>query len=97
MRDEAKVAAIESDYRDAPLTPRERAICAYAAKLTETPEAMEQADVSALRDAGLSDAEILDVCQVAAYYNYVNRMADGLGVELEPYWERRSRPNPTSP
>jgi alkylhydroperoxidase family enzyme len=58
---------------------------------------MEEADVSALRDAGLSDAEILDVCQVAAYYNYVNRMADGLGVELEPYWERRSRPRPASP
>lgn len=88
MKDEAKVAAIESDFRTAPLTPRERAMCEYAVKLTETPAAMEEADVEALRQAGLSDAEILDACQVTAYYNYVNRMADGLGVELEAYWER---------
>jgi uncharacterized peroxidase-related enzyme len=69
MRDEAKVEAIESDYRIAPLTPRERALCDYAVKLTRKPEAMEEADVEALRDAGLSDAEILDACQVTAYYN----------------------------
>lgn len=49
-------------------------------------------DVHTLRDEGLSDAEILDVCQVTAYYNYVNRLADGLGVELEAYWSRL--PNP---
>jgi uncharacterized peroxidase-related enzyme len=92
MRDEAKVEAIESDYRSAPLTPRERALCDYAVKLTKTPEAMQRTDVEALRHSGLSDAEILDACQVTAYYNYVNRMADGLGVELEAYWERRRRP-----
>jgi alkylhydroperoxidase family enzyme len=48
---------------------------------------MAEEDVGALRNAGLRDAEILDVCQVTAYYNYVNRMADGLGVELEEDWE----------
>lgn len=36
--------------------------------------------------SGPSDAEILDACQIAAYYNFVNRLADGLGVELEPHW-----------
>jgi alkylhydroperoxidase family enzyme len=58
---------------------------------------MEQADVAALRAAGLGDGEILDACQVAAYYAYVNRMADGLGVELEEYWqliEKRRRSDP---
>ena len=49
---------------------------------------MAQSDVGLLRTAGLTDAEILDVCQVASYYNYVNRLADGLGVELEPYWSK---------
>ena len=49
---------------------------------------MVEADVERLRDAGLRDAEILDVCQITAYYAYVNRLADGLGVELEAYWER---------
>jgi len=44
-------------------------------------------ETARLREAGLEDDEILDVCQVTAYYNYVNRMAQGLGVELESYWE----------
>jgi uncharacterized peroxidase-related enzyme len=89
MRDHAKARAIEEDHASAPLDTRERAIADYAVKLTARPQEMEEADVVALRDAGLSDAEILDVCQVTAYYNYVNRLADGLGVELEEYWEER--------
>lgn len=89
MQDEVKARAIETDHRTAPLGARERAIADYAVKLTERPEDMEEADVVALRDAGLRDAEILDVCQVTAYYNYVNRLADGLGVELEGYWDER--------
>jgi len=60
---------------------------AYAIKLTLTPGDMAQADVVALREAGFEDAALLDVCQVVAYYNYVNRLADGLGVELEDFWD----------
>lgn len=78
--------ALEADPATAPLTDRERAIVDYAIKLTTSPDAMTEADVSALREAGLPDAAILDACQIVAYYNYVNRLADGLGVELEPYW-----------
>jgi len=87
LKDDEKTAAIENDYRAAPLGHRERAICDYAVKLTHEPHTMEEADVAALRAAGLADGEILDACQVTAYYAYVNRMADGLGVELEDYWE----------
>jgi len=47
---------------------------------------MAETDVEAIREAGLADDEIHDVCQVTAYYNFVNRMAQGLGVELEEYW-----------
>jgi uncharacterized peroxidase-related enzyme len=89
LKDKEKVTAIASDYRGAALSPRERAICDYAVKLTRTPGEMAERDVQALREAGLADADILDTCQIAAYYNYVNRMADGLGVELEDYWTRR--------
>ena len=60
----------------------------YAVKLTTMPQAMLREDLRPMRDAGMTDAEILDVCQVTCYYNYVNRLADGLGVELEPYWSR---------
>ena len=55
----------------------------YAAKLTLEPWKMDKSDVEKLRESGFSDAAILDVCQVAGYYAFVNRLADGLGVELE--------------
>ena len=88
MKDDDRRAAIERDYREAQLSPRERAMLHYAVKLTLTPSEMEQADVQHLREIGLSDAAILDLCQVSAYYNYVNRLAEGLGVELEDGGER---------
>ena len=59
----------------------------YVEKLTLTPWKMIKADVAALRQAGFSDAAILDINQVTSYYAYVNRLADGLGVELEGFWE----------
>ena len=55
----------------------------YAVKLTLEPWNMVEADVTALREAGFGDAAILDINQVTSYYAYVNRLADGLGVELE--------------
>lgn len=58
----------------------------YVVKLTRTPGDVGQEDVERLKEAGFDDTAVLDICQVAAYYNYVNRLADGLGVELEPYW-----------
>jgi hypothetical protein len=58
----------------------------YAVKLTRSPATVGQADVEDLRQAGFSDAAILDICQIVSYYNYVNRLADGLGVELESWW-----------
>ena len=60
----------------------------YAVKLTLEPWNMAEADVAALRQAGLQDADILDINQVASYYAFVNRLADGLGVELEAFWQR---------
>lgn len=61
----------------------------YAVKLTRDPGGVTADDVDALRAAGFGDRAILDICQVVAYYNYVNRLADGLGVELEDGWEDR--------
>ena len=48
---------------------------------------MSSRDIERLIEAGFSDAAVLDICQVVSYYNYVNRLADGLGVELEKFWE----------
>lgn len=55
----------------------------FAAKLTRAAETVGADDVQALRDGGLSDAAIHDLVSIAAYFNFVNRMALGLGVDLE--------------
>ena len=63
-----------------------RALCDFALRLTEEPAAIEQADVDGLRAHGWSDAGIHDAIQVVSYFNYVNRVADGVGIEDEPEW-----------
>ena len=57
----------------------------YADKLTRQPARMDEHDVEALREVGFSDADILHIAEVTAYYAYVNRIADGLGVDLESW------------
>lgn len=58
----------------------------YAVLLTRRPADVGSEAMASLRAAGFEDAAILDICQVTSYYNYVNRLADGLGVELEDFW-----------
>ena len=74
---------MDRDYTTADLTPADRALLDYAMKLTRAPESMVAADVAALRAAGFDDRAIHDACAVTAYFAFVNRIADGLGVELE--------------
>lgn len=88
--DAALAEAVVSGDLDA-LPARLAALVAYALKLTLRPWAMERADVDALRAAGLSDRDVVDANQVVAYFNYVNRVADGLGVELEDAWPEETR------
>jgi uncharacterized peroxidase-related enzyme len=57
----------------------------YAVKLTRTPAAVNDTDVDALRSAGFSDRDILDITEVVAYYAYANRIADGLGIDTESW------------
>lgn len=65
------------------LSPRLQALLRYAADLTISPRDVAQADVQSLLDTGLSARDVIDANQVVAYFNYVNRVAKGLGVELE--------------
>lgn len=88
--DDALVTALQKDYRRADLDPTDRVMLDYVAKLTREPWTMERTDVEKLRRVGFDDTAILDIAQVAAYFAYVNRMADGLGVELEPYWDEHT-------
>ena len=64
-----------------------RALCDYAVKLTLEPANVGRADVERLRACGWSDTAIHDAIQVIAYFNYVNRVADAVGIEDEPDWD----------
>ena len=57
----------------------------FAVKLTATPGAMSDSDGRALRKAGFSDRDILDIVEVVSYYAYANRIADGLGIQTETW------------
>jgi len=76
--------AVLGRWRSADLTEVERALCEYAEKLTRTPQEMTERDVEALRGVGLEDVAIHDLIQVTAYFNYINRVADAVHVDLEP-------------
>ncbi len=75
-----------ADYRAAALEPRARALCDFAAKLTVSPASVGADDVESLRAHGLDDAAIHDAIQVIAYFAYINRVADAVGIEDEPEW-----------
>jgi uncharacterized peroxidase-related enzyme len=81
------VAAVRSDYRQAPpaaeLSAADRAMLDYAVKLTREPRSMTRDDVETLRAAGFSDTAILDIVHITGFFAYYNRLADGLGIELE--------------
>lgn len=85
LRDDQLLAAIETDWRTAGLSGARVAMLNYAVKLTLQPGEMTSADVDSLRSAGFRDRDVLDICEVVAYYAYVNRIADGLGVALETW------------
>jgi uncharacterized peroxidase-related enzyme len=77
------VEKLTTDWRRADLTDADRHMLDYAEKLTLRPWEMSESDVVALRDQGFSDSAILDINQVTGYYAFANRLADGLGIELE--------------
>lgn len=87
MIDDVKlVEQLKVDFRVAEIDEKDLAMLEYVAKLTLEPWSMSEEDVHKLREKGFSDEAILDIAQVAGYYAFVNRLADGLGVELEDYW-----------
>jgi uncharacterized peroxidase-related enzyme len=83
--DDTLVAQIKADYTQANLDPADRAMLDYATRLTRTPAAVSEADVEGLREAGFNDRAILDIAQITAYFAFVTRLADGLGVTPEDY------------
>lgn len=82
--EESLIEAVCRDPEEARLPERARRLVDYALKLTRLDPLPTEGDLEPLRAAGLDDADLLRLVQVVAYFNYVNRHVDGLGVELEP-------------
>lgn len=82
-RADAIEAALRANRPEDVFSGAELAMLQYAAKLTRTPGEMVEDDVLGLRQLGVDDGQILEVNQVCAYFNYVNRLLNGLGVSLK--------------
>ena len=81
------------DWRTAGLDDVTTAMLDFTERLTREPASVGREDVERLRGAGLDDRAITDVVQVCAYFNYINRIADALGVEHEDFIDELGRPS----
>ena len=64
-------------------------MCNFAKKLTETPNKVNEIDIQTLRDLDLTDKDISQIVQIIGYFNYINRVADGLGLEPENFIDKK--------
>lgn len=85
------VKAIATNWRTADLDAANHILCGYAEKLTTSPHQIGDEDIITLRRHGFDDVAIHDATQIVGYFNYINRVADALGVEHEEFvrlWEQ---------
>lgn len=78
--DKELVEALERDYTTAPITPQERVMVDYVVKLTRDATRVSPLDHDRLRGAGFDDRAILQITLIASWFNYINRVADSLGI-----------------
>jgi uncharacterized peroxidase-related enzyme len=78
--DQKLVDALENDYTTAPITKQERVMLDYVIKLTKDATKVGQDDLRGLRAIGFDDKAILQITLIASWFNYINRVADALGV-----------------
>jgi uncharacterized peroxidase-related enzyme len=83
-KDRARVERVQDDPASADLSSREEALVRYAQRLTRSPSEVEESEVDGLREEGLTDEEILQANMIIGYFNFVNRVAEGLGVDAPP-------------
>ena len=82
---------VATDWAAADLDDADRALCRFAQRLTDSPANMQQSHILELRAAGFDDSAIHDASQIVSYFNYINRIADSLNVDLEEdvhAWEK---------
>lgn len=74
---------MKKDYTALPLNSKDRVMLDHVTKLNETPGQIAEGDIQKLRDHGFDDKDILDITHITAFFNFINRVSGGLGVELE--------------
>jgi uncharacterized peroxidase-related enzyme len=77
------VKALQDDYRTAPISEQDKTMLDYVAQLTRDATRISKADHERLREAGFDDQAILQITLIASWFNYINRVADALGVGRE--------------
>lgn len=77
------IEALRADYRTAPITDAERAMVEYVVQLTKDATKITPADLDGLRAVGFDDTGILQITLIASWFNYINRVADALGIGRE--------------
>ena len=87
-RDNQLAAMLLNDYTQASLAPTDRLMLDFALKLTQRPASVIKADVEKLRQAGLEDRQILAVVLLTCLYNFMDRLADGLGVDVPQEYQK---------
>ena len=78
--DEGMIAALQDDYKSAPITEAERVMCDYVVQLTKDATKIHPGTLDRLRRVGFDDTAILQITLIASWFNYINRVADALGV-----------------
>jgi uncharacterized peroxidase-related enzyme len=78
------VEQIKHDFNRVSLTHKDQAMLRYAVKLTKNPSELQEKDIEELRQVGFSDTDILNINLITSYFNFVNRVALGLGVKFSP-------------
>jgi len=83
-RDDELAEQVQQDFRASKLEQRHKALCEWAEKLTLTPAKCTREDIENLKAESWSEEQIASAAQIIGYFNHLNRLADGLGVDLEP-------------
>ncbi|NQT65213.1 MAG: peroxidase-related enzyme [FCB group bacterium] len=86
-KDKELVGHLKKDFHSAKINHAEQVMLEYSVKLTSESCSISVEDIKPLREVGFDDEAILDIVQVVAYFNFVNRLACGLGIELEEFYK----------
>ncbi len=86
--DHTLVKHLKTDPAHAPLDPQNKAMIDFALKLTREPSQVRQEDIEFLQQYGFSEEEIVDIVLITCLFNFMDRLADGLGVELDPRMQK---------